>query len=91
MVDITQQEEAQERCKEQEEVKEGETSPAAEKSLSSEIKKLPSLSISLQPGKTSLSLVSFNVIRRCLIDLFCVPVVVMEPLKSGGQVDSALN
>ncbi|XP_048033838.1 RBBP8 N-terminal-like protein [Megalobrama amblycephala] len=58
----TQQEEAQERCKEQEEVKEGETSSAAETSFSSENKKLPSLTISLQP------------------------VVVMEPLKSGGQV-----
>ncbi|XP_067303429.1 RBBP8 N-terminal-like protein [Pseudorasbora parva] len=58
----TQQEEAQERCKEQEEVKEGETSLAAETSLSLENKKIPSLTISLQP------------------------VVVMEPLKPGGQV-----
>ncbi|XP_056098715.1 RBBP8 N-terminal-like protein [Rhinichthys klamathensis goyatoka] len=58
----TQQEEAQERCKEQEEVKEGETSQAAETSFSSEIKKIPSLTLSLQP------------------------VVVMEPLKAGGQI-----
>ncbi|XP_016097356.1 RBBP8 N-terminal-like protein [Sinocyclocheilus grahami] len=45
----TQQEEAQETCKEQEEVKEGETSPAAETSVSSEKKKIPPLTISLQP------------------------------------------
>ncbi|XDV45730.1 hypothetical protein PO909_013777 [Leuciscus waleckii] len=58
----TQQEEAQDRCKEQEEVKQGETSQAAETSFSSENKKIPSLTLSLQP------------------------VVVMEPLKAGGQI-----
>uniref|UniRef100_A0A8C1KR89 Retinoblastoma binding protein 8-like n=1 Tax=Cyprinus carpio TaxID=7962 RepID=A0A8C1KR89_CYPCA len=45
----TQQEEARETCKEQEEVKEGETSTAAETSVSSEKKKIPPLTISLQP------------------------------------------
>ncbi|XP_077070388.1 uncharacterized protein rbbp8l [Siphateles boraxobius] len=58
----TQQEEAQEICIEQEELKEGETSQAAETSFSSENKKIPSLILSLQP------------------------VVVMEPLKAGGQI-----
>lgn len=58
----TQQEEEQERCNEQEEAKEGETSQAAETSFSSENKKIPSLTLSLQP------------------------VVVMEPLKAGGQI-----
>ncbi|XP_016417516.1 RBBP8 N-terminal-like protein isoform X1 [Sinocyclocheilus rhinocerous] len=58
----TQQEEAQETCKEQKEVKEGETSPAAETSVSSEKRKIPALTISLQP------------------------VVVMESLKTRGQV-----
>ncbi|XP_026055291.1 RBBP8 N-terminal-like protein [Carassius auratus] len=43
------QEEAQETNKEPEEVKEGETSPAAETSVSSEKKKIPPLTISLQP------------------------------------------
>jgi len=88
---FTQLEEAQERCKEQEEVKEGETSQAAETSFSSEIKKIPSLTLSLQPGKASLSLVSLSLIRLSLMDLFFSPVVVMEPLKAGGQVNSALN
>lgn len=44
-----QPEEAQERCKEQEEVKEDQPSPAAETSISTENKKVPSLTISLQP------------------------------------------
>lgn len=88
---FTQQEEAQERCKEQEEEKQGETSQAAETSFSPENKKIPSLTLSLQPGEASLSLVSLSLIRLCLIDLFCLPVVVMEPLKAGGQVNSALN
>ncbi|XP_016098792.1 RBBP8 N-terminal-like protein isoform X2 [Sinocyclocheilus grahami] len=56
------QEEAQETCKEQKEVKEGETFPAAETSVSSEKRKIPALTISLQP------------------------VVVMESLKTRGQV-----
>ncbi|KAL1249779.1 hypothetical protein QQF64_020784 [Cirrhinus molitorella] len=58
----TQQEEAQETCKDQEEVKEVERSSAAETPVSSEKKKIPPLTISLQP------------------------VVVMESLKSGGQL-----
>uniref|UniRef100_A0A8C1SI12 Retinoblastoma binding protein 8-like n=1 Tax=Cyprinus carpio TaxID=7962 RepID=A0A8C1SI12_CYPCA len=58
----TQQEETQETCKEQKEVKEGDTPPAAETSVSPEKKKIPTLTISLQP------------------------VVVMESLKTRGQV-----
>ncbi|XP_005174176.1 RBBP8 N-terminal-like protein [Danio rerio] len=46
---IAQQEEAQERCNEQDEVKEDQHSPAAETSISAENKKVPSLTISLQP------------------------------------------
>ncbi|XP_073679606.1 uncharacterized protein rbbp8l [Garra rufa] len=61
----TQQKEAQETCKDQEEVKKAERSPAAETSVGSEKKKIPPLTISLQP------------------------VVVMESLKSGGQLSDS--
>lgn len=65
---FTQQEEEQERCNEQEEAKEGETSQAAETSFSSENKKIPSLTLSLQPGKASLSLISLSLIRLCFFN-----------------------
>ncbi|XP_051516866.1 RBBP8 N-terminal-like protein [Myxocyprinus asiaticus] len=45
----TQEEEAQEKCEEQEKVKEDETSPALEMPVNSENMKIPSLTISLQP------------------------------------------
>lgn len=71
MVHITQQEEARETCKEQEEVKEGETSTAAETSVSSEKKKIPPLTISLQPGKASLLLAGLGLFGLCEVELDC--------------------
>lgn len=71
MVHITQQEEAQETNKEPEEVKEGETSPVAETSVSSEKKKIPPLTISLQPGKASPVLAGLGLFGLCYVELDC--------------------